>query len=277
MWRPFTRRIVVIASAFTLALSLVIGLGGSPARAATRTAPHFVGPHHYYLGLGDSLAFGYQPDLNWDDGYVHYLYYGNLQYHGVGSLTNYACNGETSNTMINGGCPYWYILHNYYLGPQLSAAVGFIKSHAGQVSPVTLDMGANDLLPDINSSNCSVSSSWSSDLARLNANLVNTILPQLVHALNGTGDLVMMNYYDPYIKACPNSIPYVRQLNSSIATDAARFNVPVVDVYDAFGGNNGAANICNLTWICTWPFYDVHATDAGYQVIANAFAATLGY
>jgi lysophospholipase L1-like esterase len=286
MWRSLTRRLFVLLSASALAIALALSTAAhAPASAAARAVRQHasvVGPKAYYLGLGDSLAFGYQPDLNWDDGYVQQLYSNNLRNHGVSHLVDYGCNGETSNTMISGGCPYWYILHNYYLGAQLSAAVSFLHSHAGQVSPVTLDMGANDLLPDINSSTCAVSSSWSSDLANLSKNLTGTILPQLVSALTNSsgqrmGDLVMMNYYDPFINSCPNSLPYIQALNQTIANDAAKFGVPVANVYNAFGGNNQGANICNYTWICTWPFYDVHATDTGYSVIANAFAATLGY
>src|SRR5579885_1869040 len=37
-----------------------------------------VGPKAYYLALGDSLAFGYQPNLNWAGGYAS-DFYTNLQ------------------------------------------------------------------------------------------------------------------------------------------------------------------------------------------------------
>jgi lysophospholipase L1-like esterase len=281
MRRLVTRQLVILATALLL---IAGGFGASrlifPMTHA-HAASQWVGPKHYYLGLGDSLAFGFQPDLDWSHGYVQ-DFYSNLQSHGVASLTNYGCNGETSNTMINGGCPYQIALHNYYLGAQLNAAVGFLHSHAGQVSPVTLDMGANDLIPDINSSTCSVSATWATDLANLRANLANTILPQITAAMkdssgNMTGDLVMMNYYDPYSKSCPNSLTYVQQLNATISSVAAQFGVHVADVYSAFGGAGMANNICSYTWICNWLFHDIHATDAGYQVIANTFAATTGY
>jgi lysophospholipase L1-like esterase len=195
-----------ISVALVLAAVVITSLLPGRVHATSRT---LVGPKSYYLALGDSLAFGYQPDLNWDDGYPTALY-SNLKAHGAISFTNYGCNGETSATsatFINGGCPYWYVLHNYYLGPQLHAALSFINAHRGHVSPVSLDIGANDLLPDINASTCAVSSSWSSDLSALDNRLTGTILPELVAALtvNGvrTGDLVMMNYYDPFQNICP--------------------------------------------------------------------------
>jgi lysophospholipase L1-like esterase len=274
------RHLALLGCSLLIVTVILTGMhlfNGTPRAQAAAYA--LVGPKHYYLGLGDSLAFGYQPDLDWGHGYVQ-DFYNNLKNHGAGSLTNYGCNGETSVTMINGGCPYQYLLHNYYFGPQLNAAINFLHSHAGQVSPVTLDMGANDLLPDINKSTCTVSSSWSSDLARLNTNLTGTILPKLVAALTikgvRTGDLIMTNYYDPYASACPNSLAYVQQLNAAIASDAASFGIPVADTYDAFGGANMGQNICNNTWICSI-FGDIHPQDAGYTLIANAFIATAGY
>ena len=282
---PFgaSRRRMFTLSAFSLALALVVSLFLAPgvAHAARPKASSLVGPKTYYLALGDSLAFGFQPNLDWSHSYPTQWYSSNLSKHHVKSYTNYGCNGETSNTFINGGCPYDYALHDYYLGPQLDAAVSFLKAHPGAVSPVSLDIGANDLLPDINSSTCAISSTWSTDLATLDTNLTQTILPQLIAALtvNGvrTGDLVMMNYYDPYQNICPVSLTYVETLNQHLASDAAQFNVPVSDVFTAFGGATMPnPNICTDTWMCSI-YTNIHATTTGYGVIANAFAETTGY
>ncbi|HEU0028607.1 MAG TPA: SGNH/GDSL hydrolase family protein [Ktedonobacterales bacterium] len=274
------RRLAVWAIA--PALALIVGMFLTPTAFAAR--PHsstLVGPKTYYLALGDSLAFGYQPNLDFSHGYAQQWYSSNLSKKHVRSYTNYGCNGETSYTFINGGCPYAYLLHTYYAGSQLNAAISFIKGHAGKVSPVSLDIGANDLLPDIDSSTCTVSSNWSTDLANLDTRLTGTILPQLVAALtvNGvrTGDLVMMNYYDPYQNICPNSLTYVETLNQHLAADAAQFNVPVSDVFTAIGGDaTPNPNICSDTWMCS-SYHDIHATTTGYSVIANTFASTTGY
>ena len=276
------RRLFTLATC-SLALALVVTLFLAPsiAHASRPKSSALVGPKTYYLALGDSLAFGYQPNLDWSHSYPTQWYSSNLSKHHVKSYTNYGCNGETSNTFINGGCPYSYALHNYYAGAQLNAAVSFIKAHPGAVSPVSLDIGANDLLPDINSSTCAVSSTWSTDLATLDTNLTQTILPQMIAALtvNGvrTGDLVMMNYYDPYQNACPGSLSYVQTLNQHLASDAAQFNVPVSDVFTAFGGaTTPNPNICTDTWMCS-VYNNIHATTTGYGVIANSFAKTTGY
>jgi lysophospholipase L1-like esterase len=262
-------RLLMIFSAMTLVAAV------SFAFSAPAHAQGFVGPKKYYLALGNSLGFGYQPDLNWDDGYND-DFFSNLKSHGAQQLINMACPGETSSTFINGGCPYAILKKYIYFTPQLQAGVSFIKSHPGQVSPVTLDIGANDLIPDINTSNCTVSSSWNTDLATVKKNLA-TILSQLKSALNGSGDLLLMNYYDPYQNECPNSVSGVQQLNAAIASAGATYGVPVVDVFTAFGG---AAvpdpNTCSYTWICNALFHDIHATDKGYSVIAGAFENLYG-
>jgi len=227
-----------------------------------------VGPKARYLALGDSLAFGYQPDLDYSHGYADY-FMSNLSQHGVKSLANMGCPGETSSTFINGGCPYPFLRKYPYIGAQLAAAVTYLKNHKGQVSPVTLDIGANDLLPDINTSNCTISSSFNNDLATVDAN-VKTILTQLqtVMTVNGhmTGDIVMMNYYDPYQNICLNTVPGIQLLNQHLAGDVQGFGGAGVP-------NN---NICNYTWMCSI-FKDVHGTDQGYSVIASTFESGVGY
>ena len=261
----------------------IVGILLLPLQA--QASPTLVGPKDYYLALGDSLAYGYQPNYDWSHGYADY-WYGDLRSRGTSNYTNYACPGETSTTFINGGCPYFFIRHAYYPGSQLAAAVSFIKAHPGQVSPVSLDIGANDVLRDLDPATCTVNSRWSADLARLDTNLTQVILPQLVAALGGnggrrTGDLVMMNYYNPYQNLCPNTGPYVSTLNAHLAVDAAAFYVPIVNVYAAFGGSS--APICTYTWMCS-VYHDIHATGGrfgepgnGYGVIAAAFESRTGY
>ncbi len=237
-----------------------------------------IGPKARYLALGDSLAFGFQPDLNFSHGYAD-DFMSNLSQRGVKHLANMGCPGETSSTFINGGCPYPYLRKYPYIGAQLAAAVAYLNFYKGQVSPVTLDIGANDLLPDINTSNCSISASFNNDLATVNAN-VHTILTQLQAAMtvNGhmTGDIVLMNYYDPYQNICPNTVPGIETLNQDLAADVQGYGI-IVDVFDPFGGAGVPnPNICNYTWMCSI-FKDVHGTTQGYSVMAGAFESGTGY
>ena len=247
--------------------------------ASHSSDPGLVGPKKYYLALGDSLAFGYQPDLDWNHGYVN-DFFSNLKSHGTSNVANMGCPGETSSTFIKGGCPYSYLRKFPYIGPQLDAAVAYLQVFAGRVSPVTLDIGANDLLPDINPKTCTVSSSFSTDLQTVDNNLTNIILPRLKAALTVrgqvTGDLVMMNYYDPYQNICPQDVSYVEAMNQHLANDANGYGI-IVDVFGAFGGaSTPNQNICSYTWMCSI-FKDIHATTKGYSVIANTFEQGTGY
>jgi len=267
----------------TLTLSVGLQQRASQAHAtgagvASQGQPfHLIGPKKHYLALGDSLAFGYQPNHDYTHGYVPDLFQ-ILQNEGTKDVKDLGCPGDPSTTFIKGGCsfapapPY----------TQLGAALGFLQANAGEVSPVTLDIGSNDVLQgNIDLSTCTVNESgFDADLATLDTNLTGTILPALRGALSVkgrvTGDLVMMNYYDPFQNICPNSVPLTQTLNQHLATDVSGFGI-IVDVFTAFGGPGVPNhNICSYTWMCsTSPGPDIHATNQGYSVIANTFAAAI--
>lgn len=273
-----------IGAPLTLILGLVF-LFVPSAFAAGRSAsasPRVIGPKQFYLALGDSLSFGFQPNLDFNHGYAD-DFFSNLQLHGTRHIADMGCNGETTSTMINGLCPLPLLRKFPYVGPQLLAAVTFLRLHPGQVSPVTLDIGANDVDTDINFSTCQISSKATSDVATMDSNLTQIILPQLVAAMtvNGkmTGDLLMMDYYDPFQNHCPNSVPFTEQLNQHLAADASGF-ATLVDTFTPFGGPTVPnPNLCTFTWICSNfpPLLGIHATTTGYRVIANAFEQTAGY
>lgn len=278
--RPYRR----IVAPFLLALVLLFTVAPSVLAATHTRTLSLVGPRKYYLALGDSLAFGYQPDLNYDDGYVNYLY-SNLRGYGVRELANMGCPGETSTTFINGGCPHPFLRKYPYIGAQLGAALLYLAFYAGQVSPVTVDIGANDVLPDINPATCTINTAkFATDLATVDNNLRQTILPLLHNALivNGklTGDLVLANYYDAFQNSCPDTLPYIQELNQHLANDASASGYArIADTFSAFGGATiPNKNICTYTWICSIGiFKDIHATDAGYSAIASAFERSTGY
>ena len=234
------------------------------------TQPNWsTGLKQHYLALGDSLAFGYQPNGDYSHGYVTDLFQ-ELHQKGVKDLTNLGCPGETSTTLIHGG------ICNYSpFKSQLKAALAYLRANPGKVSPVTLDIGANDVLPDTDPSTCKVNvNQFYADVATLDANLTQVILPKLKEALevNGraTGKIVMMNYYDPLQNLCPNSVKYSQTLNRHLAADVQGFG-SIVNVFHAFGGpKTPNPNICTLTWMCTAK-PDIHATNKGYSVIADTF------
>lgn len=277
-WRGFRRLALLVALLGILAVPF-------QGNAATGT----VGPKKYYLALGDSLAFGYQPNYDFSHGYAD-QWFADLQFQGVQTLVNFGCPDETSTTFINGGCKYWWLQKSFHLGPQLNSALSFIRNHPGQVSPVSLDIGANEMLDNVDPATCTVNvDKWNLALATLDDNLTNTILPKLTRALKSggipTGDLILMNYYNPYQVLCPNSKQYAEQLNSHLQQDAARFGVRVADVYTAFNvvQTLPGPDLCKLTWICSTQA-DIHATGGrlgepgnGYGAIMGAFELAAGY
>lgn len=248
-------------------------LGFHPASAATG-----IGPRPYYLALGDSLAYGFQPDLQVNHGYADDFYV-NLQSQGTTQLIDMGCPGETSTTFLDGGCPFARLDKYRYHGPQMDATVSFITQHPGQVSPVTIDIGANDVLPLLNPTTCAVSPSFPAVLSAFDTNF-RLILAQLQAALNGSGDLIALNYYDPYQNQCashPLVLSLMQVFNAHLAADAAAYGVPVADVFTAFGGaTTPNPHICSYTWMCS-VFHNIHATTQGYAVIASAIEATAGY
>lgn len=257
---------------FVLVLLLTTTLSADTFAAVKieRAPQAFVGPKAHYLALGDSLAFGYQPNGNILHGYVR-DYFQVLKGKGVKDLHNLGCPGETSSTFIKGGC-------KFSLGRvQLKAALDYLHANPGSVSPVTLDIGANDILHDSDLKTCTIDEAqYRQHLTTLDTNLRQSILPQIQAALtvNGriTGDVLVMNYYDPLQNLCPNLASYAKELNQHLAQDVQGFGT-VIDVYQAFGGDKTPnSNLCGYTWMCERK-PDIHPTTQGYQVIADTFAS----
>ena len=233
-------------------------------------------PITHYLALGDSLAYGFQPNDDHTHGYVDDLFTA-LQSQGVTSHVNLGCPGETTSTFISGGkC-------SYPLKSQLAAALADLHQvPTGLASLVTLDIGANDMLGhmNINVQNkvCTVDMNlFRTDLQTMDQNLTQTILPQLHAALidnsgQSTGNLVLLNYYDPFQNTCPNTLLPIQTLNEHLAHDMQGFGT-LVDIFGAFGGSTTPnTNLCSYTWMCSAPPLgpDMHPTTKGYQVIENA-------
>src|SRR5260221_12365405 len=100
----------VILAVFLLFISAPVALAASHVQRLS-----LVGPKQYYLALGDSLPFGYQPNLDYDDGYAD-DFFSNLQSHVEQKLGNLGCPGETSGTLIDGVFPYPFLRKYFYLG-----------------------------------------------------------------------------------------------------------------------------------------------------------------
>jgi lysophospholipase L1-like esterase len=253
-------------------------------------------PKSVYLALGDSLAFGYQqakfnqnlPTENpavYNTGYVDGFAKDLTPIDPRIRTVNLGCPGETTDSLLGlARCPYHppFALHSNYTGSQLHAALAVLRAHPGQVSPVTIDIGANDLLALVRSCTTAngidlgcVLSGIPATFAHIRANL-STILAKLRHAAPYT-EIIVLGYYNPLIVSIPGSDVVSAQLNSLVAQTAARYRARFADPLPVFNpAVNEIPTICKLTLMCT-PLHDVHASDLGYQKLADLVFAASGY
>jgi lysophospholipase L1-like esterase len=268
-------------------LALAISAGDIAGQPATQFNP----PKPYYLALGDSLAFGFQfdkfnanfpfvPASIFATGYADALA-GMLQEIRPGITTvNYGCTGETSVTFIQGGCIYTaagFPLHDPYDGSQLSAALAFLLAHRGQVSPITINIGANDLNGLRAACGADVSCYFTNGpavVATISANL-SYILGQL-RAAAPDAEIITFTNYDVASLFDPRLLQLTQAFNSVIISTAAASSVRVADVFGAFNNGPQPTTLCALTFVCT-PLQDSHPTDLGYEAIARQIWSASDY
>ncbi len=129
-------RLPRILTLIALSILLVAALVGVDLLVLSRNNPAQALSPHYYMALGDSLSFGYQPNLDFSSGFADDIF-NDLRKANVTGIVNYACAGETTDTMIHGGCVGRFAHHGSYTGAQLQAAIDFLTSRAqpGQSQP----------------------------------------------------------------------------------------------------------------------------------------------
>ena len=270
---------------------------GAPIRTATPASR----PGRYLLSLGDSIAFGYQsrqvatelasgaysPDHF--PGYVAPL---EADISGVvghpQTVVNYACPGETTASMITGPCAfavgvhglgYRRALHDDYSGAQLTAAVAFLRAHRGEVSPITLSIGANDLNNLFNTCQqdvACVQAKLPATLATLAANLAVTLGALRVAAPQA--QIIVLTPYNPAYVIAPSSDPLLIVSNRVIGAVALAARARVADGFRAINlalPGQELASVCTFTLMCTQS--DIHPSDAGYLRLAGALWTASGY
>ena len=289
-----TRRGLVGVATVVLVAGCSLGSGtaddpaSSPEPSSGTSAPT-APPREYelYLALGNSLAAGYQPTNPGDrtdreGGYVGEVRSG-LAQATPPELVNLGCPGETTATMAEGGrC-------DYPAGSQLAAAEELLQNlpDAGQDVLVTVQVGANDVQRCVALDGGAPAVDEECVTTGLDA--VRQRLPRLlsqVRAAAPRADVVVVDYYNPFVVAAllgreaqafaARTEQVQDELNRIIAAAAADAGAEVAPLADAFtGAPEGAAAttpvvgpICSLTWMCADP-PDVHATDAGYALIAD--------
>jgi lysophospholipase L1-like esterase len=272
-----------------------------------------------YLALGDSLAYGYHAaqfkseleskgfvePATFDKGYVDDFGAVLKLAHPKLQIINDGCPGETTETLINGsgiagfcaggptGTPFPYaFLHHAYTpaASQLANALAILKENPN-VSPITLDIGANDVLQFL-ASKCGFPKTFTCSPAEVEAEFghiaanVYSILAQL-HAAAPKAQIVLIGLYNPYptVLPAPGGDKTTAALNAALASVAAAvpgtsfanpeppFNPSILT------GTPEATDlptICAFTAMCPGGTYnpaspnaDIHPTTLGYAVMAG--------
>jgi len=252
-------------------------------RASATSPPKFNPPKQSYLALGDSLAFGFQfpifnqyfpnvpPDL-FAHGYVNEFSRRLQPIRPDIKTINYGCPEETTDSFIGGGCPYTttrgFELHDSYSGSQLDAAITFLRAHHGQVSPITFNLGANDLNLGANDLNalqvlCENDVACYKNQGPIVLERIRENLDEILGALRAAApDSEILTFTQYNID--PRFMPLSDAFNAVVVSTAATHRVRVADVFAAFK----PAPICDLTLVCA-AISDVHPSDAGYKLIAE--------
>lgn len=287
------RRLTIIAVA-------ALGFAAWAPHPAAASSPAISSPQQYYLALGDSLAFGFQL-VKFDAQLTQYGTVSPTAFttgyvddfaQRIGSIqpsiqtVNYACPGETSAQFLAvAGCPtYPFPLHAGYAGSQMAAAIAFLHAHPGQVSPITLDIGTNDVEDMVQQCGGYTTNSLPCVFTALPGVLAQTSqhLNQIVSALRAaapSSKIIVMQYYNPIAVDASlgtASDAIVLALNTVIAEAARANGARLADAFTPFNLGPQPQTLCALTLMCT-PLQDIHPNDAGYQVIAQQFWATSGY
>lgn len=286
------------------ALALMGGLVMAPAAGAAKVG-------NTYLALGDSLAYGYHAaqfneelakgevnPASFNDGYVNDFDQVVKLINPKVNLINDGCPGEGTETFLHGSghpgfcggedaAPFPAVfLHHPYFGTQLEDALKVLHENPN-VSPITLDIGANDVLHFV-AANCGfpfadtcTEAQFAAEITHIATNTA-FILGQL-RAAAPHAQIVLVGLYNPFpdfpsegsdkittglnkaFEAVAASIP-----GTSFANPEPLFNPSTVL---GTPESTDLPTICTLTAMCPEgkfsPSGDIHPTKLGYAVMAG--------
>jgi lysophospholipase L1-like esterase len=273
-------RLALLAA--TLLAFCTLALLAPPAFSYVPEAYTPAGPGDVYLALGDSIPAGFEVEANNDDqpGYPSTLLATLQEDYPDLTLENLSEPGLTSTGLISN------------TNSLLDQAVAFIESEraAGrQVGLVTLTIGGNDMfsiLPEILGGEGNDTEVVSQTL-RANYDI---IIPRLLEALTvegeRQGDLLIMNYYNPYpglenpFDPGLTTDTWVPRYNQIIRDAAEAYGVPMAEVAAAFEGNEESLIYADVPDTLIPPLdpalFDFHPTPAGHAEIAQAYLGVSG-
>jgi len=261
-----------LGTAVVLALALLPG-GAAHARPTAPAKAPLLG--QYYLALGDSLSMGYQPPIAneaWTHGWVFQFRDLLNTIHPV-ELQDLAIPGECSFTLIKGGLDPACSTKTVDSPSQLAEAVTFLKTHPGLVNPVTVDVGGDDL----NSNKAVLLGGTPAQQKQF----FNKVFPAMGHnwavifqtlrAACPSCEIIAVNQYNPFPKGTVkfNATALDSEYTHLLSQAATPFKIRIADVYTPFVGHE-----LTYTWVSV---QDIHPTNIGYTVMAEAVAKASGY
>jgi lysophospholipase L1-like esterase len=249
---------------------------------STSAGPVYQSPQSYYLALGDSIAYGFQPTkakaspAAVDTGYVDLFASRLRKLSPKLEVVNYGCPGESTVTFARGGCDWLKHggkLHDPFRGSQFEAAVSFLRAHSGKVSPITVTLWGNDLpLP------LSRDPKRAPTAIRLFGKRLSSILRQL-RAAAPHAEIIVSGAWNPEADRLTRSEALYRAVDATIRRSTTASRVRVANMFKALDGTGNAkaqkTRLCALTFYCAKG--DPHPTDAGYRAMADAFMTASGY
>ena len=272
--------------ALRVAVATLVGVATLAAIPAASASPQpvFNPPKAYYLALGDSVTYGFQ-SAKWFPGAAATLFNTGYVDRFADRLklirpdittVNYGCPGESTASFLSGPCfvrAAGVVLHDDYVGSQADTAVAFLRSHRGQVSPITVTLWGNDVRIFVSSCggdfDCILDGAPAT-IAQFAANLATTL--RLLRAAAPDAEIIVTGAWSTFIGAFDLADPLIIMLNQEMARTASRERARFASVFPVFNpqGDPAAetAAICTLTLLCTQG--DSHPSDAGYQAIADA-------
>lgn len=215
-----------------------------------------------YIAMGDSLASNFGLS-DFRTGYVSRFHsYLERERGETLGLTNVAISGESSISIFTDG--------------QLEQALSAIDAANGNVAALTIDLGANDLLGHLGSTDCVNDPRGAACIARATSALetfetnFDDILGQLDAALPADAEFYVMTIYNPFdfgigLPLEDFTSEWTEMLNDIIVSSAAKVGAIVADPFDEMADNAGA-------WTNMLDSADIHPNPDGMQVLAFSLA-----
>src|SRR4051812_33275284 len=186
-------------------------------------------PKSYYLSLGDSLAYGFQPTKDgqppsaFHTGFVDVLAARLRQIRPKLSVVNYGCPGETTRSYVRGGCEWTADgrkLHDPHPGSQEKAALAFLAAHPGQVSPITVVLWGNDVAQE--SAGCGTDAQCTKQAPKIIAGIESRLRGILgrLRAAAPRAEILVLGAWNPQSDTDANSDRLHRELNDAIGRAA---------------------------------------------------------